>query len=119
MLQVISKFQATVYGNTTNSPTIYDIVNFLHDAMLENEHNVFFDDEKQPKINMSEFMADLMSCIERYYYKSEFFTQFEVETGLQSCISNCENFTDLGFSIDGCDWCFKYINEKIKNGEYN
>lgn len=128
MLQVTSKFSATVYGTETDSPMIFDIMNFLHDAMQENEHNVFFDDEtdenaendeKQPKINMTDFMADLMRSIERCYFKYEYFNQSEVESELGSCIRNCEKFTNLSFSIDGSDWCFECINENIKNGEYN
>lgn len=119
MLQVTSKFRATVYGTETDSPMIFDIMNFLHDAMLENEHDVFFDDEKQPKINMPKFMADLMGSIERCYFKFEYFNQTEVETSLETCIRNCEKFTDLRFSIDDSDWYFEYINEKIANGEYN
>lgn len=119
MLQVTSKFRATVYGNETESPTIYDIVNFLHDAMLENEHNVFFDDEKQQKINMPKFMADLMYSIDRCYFTFEYFNQAEVESELESSIRNCENFAELSFSINGIDYYFTDINEKIKNGFYN
>lgn len=128
MLQVTSKFQATVYGNTTDSPMIFDIMNFLHNAMLENEHDVFFDSEtdenaenaeKQPKINMTEFMADLMYSVDRCYFKFEYFNQAEVESELESSIRNCGNFAELSFSINGIDYYFTDINEKIKNGAYN
>ncbi len=119
MLQVINQFRATVYGKETDTQVVFQIIDFLHDAMQTNEYNVFFDDEQNPQINMAEFMGDLMDSIDRCYYKFQNFNQSDLESELEAWISGCEKFTDLAFSIHDSDWYFVHINEKIKNGEYN
>lgn len=113
---ILQTFKANIYGNIVTSPMLYDIISTLHNAMQDNEHDVLFDDDH---VDMTSFMGDLTDAVENFWLKSEYFNQAELESELSACISNCENFQDLKFTVNGDDYRFEYINEKIKNGDYS
>lgn len=115
-IRILQTFKADVYGNIVTSPMLYDIISTLHDAMQDNEHDVLFDDDH---VDMHSFMGDLMYAIERFWLNCEYFNQGDLESGLSACISDCENFQDLCFFVNGSEYCFEYINYKIQNGEYS
>lgn len=115
-IRIIQTFKADVYGNIVTSPMLYDIINTLHDAMQDNEHDVLFDDDH---VDMRSFMGDLTDAVERFWLKSDYFNQGDLESELSACIRNCESFKDLRFSVNESDRHFEYINEKIQNGDYS
>jgi len=102
--QVIQKFKAKINSVEFDENQIYRTTEFILEEI----------NEKFGEIYTDEFIKDLASVIERYFFKVDNLSVSELEWNMSNDIERAETFKDIKFK----DYYINHINDNIKDGSY-
>ena len=102
--QVIQKFKARINSIEFDDRQLYMTTEYILEEINDKFGEVYTD----------EFIKDLASVIERYFFKVDDLIVSELERNMSDDIENAERFKDIEFT----DYYINEINDRIKDGSY-